>query len=47
MSLFSCLVYTEGCWGEQASLEFDLAFGDVLLHKPFGEYGTMKADTLG
>ena len=25
--------YTEGCMGEQASLEFDLTFGDVLLHK--------------
>ena len=24
---------TEGCMGEQASLEFDLTFGDVLLHK--------------
>ena len=24
---------TEGCMGEQASLEFDLDFGDVLLHK--------------
>ena len=25
--------YTEGCMGEQASLEFDLTFGDVLLPK--------------
>ena len=24
---------TEGCIGEQASLELDLTFGDVLLHK--------------
>ena len=24
---------TEGCMGEQASLGFDLTFGDVLLHK--------------
>ena len=24
---------TKGCMGEQASLEFDLTFGDVLLHK--------------
>ena len=24
---------TEGCMGEQAPLEFDLSFGDVLLHK--------------
>ena len=24
---------TEGCMGEQASFEFDLTFGDVLLHK--------------
>ena len=24
---------TEGCMGEQTSLEFDLTFGDVLLHK--------------
>ena len=24
---------TEGCMGEQASLEFDLTFGYVLLHK--------------
>ena len=23
----------EGCMGEQASLELDLTFGDVLLHK--------------
>ena len=23
---------TEGCMGEQASLEFDLTFDDVLLH---------------
>ena len=28
--VFDC---TEGCMGEQASLEFDLTFGDVLLHK--------------
>ena len=27
------LVSTEGCMGEQASLEFDLNFGDVLPHK--------------
>ena len=25
--------FTEGCMGEQASLEFDLTFSDVLLHK--------------
>ena len=25
--------YTEGCMGEQASLEFYLTFGDVLHHK--------------
>ena len=24
---------TEGCMGEQASLDFDLTFGDVLPHK--------------
>ena len=24
---------TEGCMGEQATLEFDTSFGDVLLHK--------------
>ena len=24
---------TEGCMGEQATLEFDLTFSDVLLHK--------------
>ena len=24
---------TEGCMGEQASSEFDLTLGDVLLHK--------------
>ena len=24
---------TEGCMGEHPSLEFDLTFGDVLLHK--------------
>ena len=24
---------TEGCMGKQASLEFDLTFGDVSLHK--------------
>ena len=23
----------EGCMGEEASLEFDLTFGDILLHK--------------
>ena len=27
----SCLLSTEGCMGEQALLEFDLTFGDVLL----------------
>ena len=26
-------LYTEGCMGEQTSLEFNLTFGDVLLHK--------------
>ena len=26
-------ICTEGCMGEQASLGFDLTFGDVLLHK--------------
>ena len=35
--LWDSLLYgghdTEGCMGEQASLEFDLTFGDVLLHK--------------
>ena len=24
---------TEGCMGEQTSVEFDLTFGEVLLHK--------------
>ena len=27
------LGYTEGCMGEQATLEMDKSFGDVLLHK--------------
>ena len=31
--VFFLLLYTEGCMGEQASLEFDLNFDDVLLHK--------------
>ena len=29
---------TEGCMGEQASLESDLTFGDVLLHKQVQAY---------
>ena len=32
---FQC---TEGCMGEQASLEFDLTFDDVLLHKLIQAY---------
>ena len=33
VACFACPLATEGCMGEQASLEFDLTFGDVLLHK--------------
>ena len=29
---------TEGCLGEQASLEFDLTYGDVFLHKLLKAY---------
>ena len=31
-------VCTEGCMGEQALLEFDMTFGDVLLHKQVQAY---------
>ena len=33
VSLLLNPLYTEGYMGEQASLEFDLTFDDVLLHK--------------
>ena len=38
MRYYSSLHCTEGCMGEQASLEFDLTFGDVLLHKLVKNY---------
>ena len=35
---------TKGCIGEQASLEFDLTFGDVLLHKLVQAYEHSKSN---
>ena len=37
-------LFTENCMGEQASLEFDLTFGDVLLHKLVQAYEHSKSN---